>query len=131
MELSGTTGLTLHLSDHASGNHIYTSSSEHISPDRARAQRPVQPRRRHPQAAVSHAFIVLNGHRSGSIQVAGSNSGCVASSLVAEGSARGSRRTLRSCGISQLQIRRPCPLSSFTLENSEHNSALYSSVDLI
>lgn len=87
MELSRTTGLTLHLSDHASGNHIYTSSSEHISPDRERAQRPSQPRRRHPQV-VSHSFIVLTGHRSGSIQVAGSNSGCVASSLVAEGSAR-------------------------------------------
>lgn len=41
--LSGTTGLTLHLSDHASGNHIYTSSSEHSSPDRERAQRPSQP----------------------------------------------------------------------------------------
>jgi hypothetical protein len=58
MGLSRTTGLTLQLSDHASGNHIYiyTSSSEHIVPDRERAQRPSQPRRRHPQVVSHYSF---------------------------------------------------------------------------
>jgi hypothetical protein len=82
-----------------------------------------------PRSLVIIHFIQLTGHRSGSIQVAGSNSGCVCRIITRRGEE--AQRVEAQTSLFKAQRSQLSPLSSLALESTDYEFVSKASVESI